>query len=57
MSEDVGSRFAACGWQVIKVENGDTDLAAIDGAINAAKSDGDRPSIIIVKTTIGYGSP
>ncbi len=57
MSEDVGSRFAACGWQVIKVENGDKDLAAIDGAINAAKSDGDRPSIIIVKTTIGYGSP
>ena len=57
MSEDVGSRFAACGWQVIKVENGDKDLAAIDGAINAAKSDGDRPSIIIVRTTIGYGSP
>ena len=57
MSEDVGARFAACGWQVIRVENGDKDLAAIDAAINAAKSDGDRPSIIIVKTTIGYGSP
>ncbi len=57
MSEDVGSRYSACGWQVIKVERGDTDLGAIDGALAAAKADADRPSIIIVRTTIGYGSP
>jgi transketolase len=57
MSEDVGARFAACGWQVIKVENGDKDLAAIDAAITAAKADLDRPTIIVVRTTIGFGSP
>ncbi|MBA3540061.1 MAG: transketolase, partial [Deltaproteobacteria bacterium] len=57
MSEDVGSRYSACGWQVIKVERGDTDVGAIDGAISAAKADTDRPSIIIIRTTIGYGSP
>jgi transketolase len=56
MSEDVGSRFAACGWHVQHVEHGDTDLGAIDGAISAAKMT-DRPSIIIIRTTIGYGSP
>jgi transketolase len=57
MSEDVGARFAACGWQVLHVENGDKDLAAIDSAIGSAKADLDRPSIIVVRTTIGYGSP
>jgi len=57
MSEDVGARFAAAGWQVLHVENGDTDLAALDGAIRAAKSDTERPSIIVIRTTIGFGSP
>jgi len=57
MSEDVGARYSACGWQVIRVEQGDTDLAAIDGALHAARADADRPSIIIIRTTIGYGSP
>jgi transketolase len=57
MSEDVGARFAACGWQVLRVEDGDKDVSSIDAALHAAKSDRDRPSIIIVKTTIGYGSP
>jgi transketolase len=57
MSEDVGARYAACGWHVQFVENGDKDIAAIDAAIQSAKADGDRPSIIIVRTTIGYGSP
>jgi transketolase len=57
MSEDVGARYAACGWHVQHVENGDRDIAAIDGAIQAAKASGDRPSIIIIRTTIGYGSP
>ncbi|MBA2542817.1 MAG: transketolase, partial [Deltaproteobacteria bacterium] len=57
MSEDVGARFAACNWQVLHVQNGDTDLEAIDAAINSAKAERDRPSIIVVKTTIGFGSP
>ncbi|MBA3819410.1 MAG: transketolase, partial [Deltaproteobacteria bacterium] len=57
MSEDVGARYAACGWHVQHVENGDTDLAALDAAIAAAKAETERPSIIVIKTTIGYGSP
>ncbi|HEX5062175.1 MAG TPA: transketolase [Kofleriaceae bacterium] len=57
MSEDVGERYAACGWHVQHVENGDKDVNAIDAAIQAAKLEGDRPSIIIIRTTIGYGSP
>ena len=57
MSEDVGARYAAAGWQVLDVANGDTDLAALDAAIRAAKADTQRPSIIVIKTTIGYGSP
>src|SRR5688500_8802643 len=56
MSEDVGARFAACGWHVQHVEQGDTDLDAIDRAIAAAKQD-DRPSMIVIRTTIGFGSP
>jgi transketolase len=56
MDEDVGARFAAYGWHVQHVENGNTDLAAIDAALAAAK-DESRPSIIIIRTTIGFGSP
>jgi transketolase len=57
MSEDVGARYAACGWHVQFVENGDKDIAAIDAALQTARTEGDRPSIIIIRTTIGYGSP
>ncbi|MBV8757168.1 MAG: transketolase [Deltaproteobacteria bacterium] len=57
MDEDVGARFAALGWHVQHVEKGDTDLGALDAAITAAKAETERPSIIIVRTTIGYGSP
>lgn len=56
-TEDVGARYAAYGWQVLHVENGDSDLAAIDRAIAAAEADIGRPSIVVVRTTIGYGSP
>lgn len=56
-TEDVGKRFEAYGWHVIHVENGNTDLDAIDKAIVAAKGVTDRPSLIKVTTTIGYGSP
>ncbi len=57
MDEDVGARFAAMGWHVQHVENGDTDLGALDAAIVTAKAETDRPSIVIIRTTIGYGSP
>jgi len=57
MSEDVGARYAAQGWHVLHVENGDTDLGALDAAIQAAKDETARPSIIVIRTTIGYGSP
>jgi len=57
ISEDLAARYRSYGWQVLHVADGDTDLAAIDGAIHEAKADTTRPSIIIVKTTIGFGSP
>jgi len=56
-TEDVGKRFEAYGWHVQIVENGDTDLDAIHQAIETAKSVTDKPSLIKVHTTIGYGSP
>jgi transketolase len=56
-TEDVGKRFEAYGWHVIEVPNGDTDLSAIAAAIEAAKAVTDKPSLLKVRTTIGYGSP
>lgn len=56
-TEDVSKRFEAYGWHVQHVENGNTDLDAIAKAIEAAKAVTDRPSMIKVTTTIGYGSP
>ncbi len=55
-TEDVGARFAACGWQVLRVEDGDHDLEAIASAIRAGLDD-PRPTLVEVRTTIGYGSP
>ena len=55
-SEDVGLRFQAMGWDVSRVADGN-DVAAIDAAISAAKSVSDKPSLIAVRTVIGYGSP
>lgn len=55
-TEDVGKRFEAYGWQVLKVENGNS-VEDITAAISAAKADTSAPSIIIVNTQIGYGSP
>jgi len=54
-TEDRGKRFEAYGWQVLRVEDG-LDVEAIDQAIQEAKLD-PRPSIIMVRTTIGYGLP
>jgi transketolase len=56
-TEDVGKRYEAYGWQVLRVEDGNTDLDAIDGALSLAEQETRRPTLIIVRTTIGYGSP
>lgn len=56
-TEDVSKRFEAYGWHVLHVPNGNTDLEAIAKAIEAAKAVTDKPSMIKVTTTIGYGSP
>jgi transketolase len=55
-TENVPQRFEAYGWHTLTVEDGN-DLEAIDRAIRDAQSVGDRPSLISVKTTIGYGMP
>ncbi|NLT16366.1 MAG: transketolase, partial [Clostridiales bacterium] len=52
--EDVGKRYEAYGWQVLKVEEG-YDIDAVAGAVAEAKACTDKPSLIIVKTDIGYG--
>ncbi len=54
-TEDRALRFEAYGWHVQKVADGN-DVEAIDAAIQAAKAD-PRPSIIVCRTTIGFGSP
>jgi transketolase len=54
-TEDVLARYAAYGWHTQRVEDGN-DVAAISAAIEAAKAD-DRPSLIAVRTHIGFGSP
>jgi transketolase len=55
-AENVARRFDAYGWQVIGPVDGH-DVAAIEAAIRQAKADTQRPSLIICKTLIGYGSP
>ena len=55
-TEDVMARFDAYQWHTQHVEDG-TDVAAIEAAVRAAQAETDRPSIIAVHTTIGYGSP
>jgi transketolase len=55
-SEDRGARFDAYGWQTIHVDDGN-DVGAIHAALHAAREDTSRPSLILVRTHIGYGSP
>lgn len=55
-SEDIAGRFRAMGWQVCRVADGN-DIAAINDALAEAKSAADRPSLIAIRTIIGYGSP
>ncbi len=56
-TEDVGARFRAYGWHVQEVPRGNDDLDGLDQAIETAKKTLEQPSLIIVKTTIGFGSP
>merc|ERR1719189_2352607 len=56
-TEDVGKRYEAYGWQVLTVEDGNTDVDSIRKAIAEAKACTDKPTLIKVKTVIGYGSP
>jgi transketolase len=56
-SEDVAKRYESYGWQTLRVGDGNTDLDSIDKAIAAAKAETSRPSLILVRTTIGFGSP
>jgi transketolase len=55
-TEDVTRRFEGYHWQVLSVPDGN-DLVAIEDAINTAKADTTRPTLIRVRTVIGYGSP
>jgi len=55
-TEDVCARFKAYGWQVLKVDDGDNDLNAIAAAIEEAKKETTKPTLIYIRTTIGYGS-
>ncbi len=56
-TEDVLKRYEAYGWHVQEIPEGNTDVQGISKAIENAKSVSDKPSIIKVTTTIGYGSP
>jgi transketolase len=55
-TENRALRFEAYGWHTQTVENGN-DLAAIDRALRTAQAERERPSLILVRTHIGYGSP
>ena len=55
-SEDRARRFESYGWHTMFVADGN-DLAAIDAALQAARAETARPTLILVRTHIGYGSP
>ncbi|MFI5960216.1 transketolase [Cryptosporangium sp. NPDC051539] len=55
-TEDVGARYAAYGWHVQHVPDGE-DLAAVDRALGAAREETARPSLIVLRTIIGWPSP
>ncbi|MBF0140138.1 MAG: transketolase [Magnetococcales bacterium] len=55
-TENVAMDFAACGWHTITVDDGES-IAKIEQAIQLARNETQRPSLIIIQTHIGYGSP
>jgi transketolase len=54
-TEDVGARFEAYGWHVQRIDG--NDLGAVDAALSAARAADDRPSLIVARTHLGFGSP
>ncbi len=55
--EDVAGRFRAYGWKVLRVEDGNTDLPGLSRAIDEAFAERERPTLVIVRTHIAFGSP
>src|SRR5213593_4467771 len=55
-SENVGARFASYGWHVQSVDDGN-DLSAVDKALRVAQETVERPSLLVVRTIIGFGAP
>lgn len=55
-TEDCAARFAAYGWHTQTLDDGN-DLAALEQALRAARAETERPSLILVRTHLGYGSP
>ena len=55
-TDDTAKRFEAYGWQVLHIDDVN-DLASIDAAVAEAKADDTRPTLVITRTQIGYGSP
>jgi transketolase len=55
-SEDVATRFEGLGWNAVRVDDAN-DLAAIQRAIDAARKTTDRPTIVVLRSIIGWGSP
>jgi len=55
-TEDVAARFEACGWNTIRVADGNSH-EAIDAALTEAKTQDEKPTVLLMRTTIAYGSP
>lgn len=55
-SEDTGKRYEAYGWQVLRVADGN-DTVALEAALQSALAEKEKPSLIMVRTNIGFGSP
>jgi transketolase len=54
-TEDVGARFRSYDWQVLRIEG--NDLREVEAAIASARADRNRPTLIVARTHLGYGSP
>ncbi|MEM9405670.1 MAG: transketolase [Acidobacteriota bacterium] len=55
-TEDVAQRYEAYGWQTLHVDDGN-DLEALDAALTAAGAETERPTLVVIRTHIGFGSP
>ena len=55
-TDDTAKRFEAYGWHTVTVDDGN-DIEAIERALNAARDEKSKPSLIVLRTHIGYGSP